>query len=137
MKQIIIILISFFYYHTQALEIHPIIGYEKTQRSYPVSHSSSRLIYGLRVLVGPPILAAEVEATTGQDEKDFPEQNMHLKETVYNGMLGVRSSIDLLMVNVYARAGGHIRKTEREVTENNVVTKTTRPLMYLPMQGQD
>ncbi len=118
-----------------ALEIHPIIGYEKVQRSYPVDHSNSRLIYGARLIVGPSLLSVEAEATTGQDKKNFPDQNLTLKETVYNGMLGLRSSVNLALINVYVRAGGHIRKTEREVTENNITTKTTPASYVSPYAG--
>jgi hypothetical protein len=132
---LIFILISLYKNQSYGIEIHPIIGYEKVQRSYPVDHSSSRLIYGARLIVGPSLLSVEAEATTGQDKKDFPNQNLTLKETVYNGMLGLRSSVNLAFINVYARAGGHIRKTEREVTENNVTTKTEPASYVSPYAG--
>lgn len=105
-----------------ALEFHPIIGYEKVHKTYPTEHTNSRLIYGLRVLVGPKILSAEIEGTTGEDTETFPDQNIKVKEKVYNGMLGLRSGVDLGLLSVFARAGGHVRKQEVEKTENGVTT---------------
>lgn len=118
-----------------ALEFQPIIGFEKVNRSYPVEHSKSHFIYGARLIVGPKILSVEAEATTGQDSESFPDRNLTIKEKVYNGMLGLRSGMDISILNIYVRAGGHIRKTEIEKTENNVTTNETPSAYVSPYAG--
>lgn len=127
---LLIVLISVYIASAQALEIQPIIGFEQVRKTDPVDRTKSRLIYGLRVLVGPRILSAEAEVTTGQDKEEFNDLNLTLKETVYNGMLGIRSTVDLMMLSVYARAGGHIRKREIERVENGITT-TEKPATYI------
>lgn len=113
-----------------SLEFQPIVGYEQVHKSYPVERTKSRFIYGARVLVGPKILSLEAEGTTGRDSESFPDRNLILKEKVYNGMLGLRSSVSLPFINAYVRAGGHVRKKEIEKTENGVITNE-KPASYL------
>lgn len=113
-----------------AIELQPIVGYEQTQKSYPSPHTESRLIYGARLLVGPKIFSLETEFTTGKDSESFPDQDLTIKETAYNGMLGIRSGVNLGFIDVHLRAGGHLRKRKIETTEDGVLT-VEKPATYL------
>jgi hypothetical protein len=130
-----LLILSFLLSNAYAIQIQPIVGFEKVQKSTPSEHSRSRLIYGARLLVGPKILSVETEVTTGHDSETFAAQNLTIKETAYNGMLGLRSSFDLLLLNFYVRAGGHIRKRETETTTNGVMVKETPASYVSPYAG--
>ncbi|MDH4467670.1 MAG: hypothetical protein QE271_06385 [Bacteriovoracaceae bacterium] len=90
---------------------------------------------GLVLLIGPKALSLETEFTTGKDSVNFSEQNLSIKETVYNGMLGLRSSFSLLVLDFHIRAGGHIRKRELETTTNGVAVKETPSSYVSPYAG--
>ena len=43
-----------------AVLIEPVVGYERVQKVLPTPHTKDRLMYGLRVLMGVPLLSLEL-----------------------------------------------------------------------------
>lgn len=118
------------------LSVEPIVGYERVQALLPEPHTKDRLIYGLRVSFGPPILSIEAEATQGSDTESFPSDNLEVKESVTNGMVGLKSSIfNGQFLRWYIRAGGHARKTKIETTLLSVTTTEEPDLKISPYAG--
>ena len=137
MRKVILILLTTFPLlqaqaaKTDLLTINPIVGYERVQKTQPTPHTSSRLIYGIGAKYGPPILKVEGEITRGSDSESYPDQDLTIKETATNLMLGIHSTFNSgSFLSWYLRGGGHARKVDQERTQNDVTTESD-PAVYL------
>lgn len=116
--------------------LEPIIGYDRVQKLTPTAHTTDRLVYGGRLIVGVPLLSVEVEYTRGTDHEDFPTSGLSTKDTADKGKLGVRSSIGLgKLFSFIARAGAQGSRTVHESTSAGVTTRTETPIEYDPYAG--
>ncbi len=119
-----------------ALKVMPIVGYETVFRDYPAPHTSTRLIYGLRVSYGIPALSGEAEYTVGNDVENYVSAPERIRNADENLKLGLTSSYHPVEVFfVSARAGGQATRGTREVTSSGVITKTTKDLEVNPYAG--
>lgn len=116
--------------------VEPIVGYETVFRPFPTPHTSTRMVYGARVIAGVPLLSGEIEYTKGQDTEDYlvaPEKIVNYDEKL---KLGIRSTYNF---NKYMftsfRLGGQASKNTEEVTNTGIVTKTEHDIKYDPYAG--
>ncbi len=119
-----------------ALHVMPIAGYETVFRDTPSPHTSTRVIYGLRVTYGIPAISGEGEYTRGNDIENYstaPEQIRNEDEELKIGLTSSYHPIDIFFVNV--RAGGQASQGTREVTSGGVKTTTTKDLEINPYAG--
>ena len=119
-----------------ALRVMPIVGYETIFRDSPTPHTSSRLIYGLRVSYGIPALSGEAEYTRGNDVENYttaPERIRNEDENLKLGLVSSYHPAEFFFVS--ARAGGQASQGKREVTSSGVVTTTTKDLEVNPYAG--
>lgn len=121
---------------SNAFRIEPIAGYETVYRDTPTPHTSTRVIYGGRLVLGSGFLAGELEYTKGSDTENYsvaPEKVFHEDE---KAKLGLRLTHPF---NQYfftsARLGAQASKGYKEETNGAVVTRTEIPIKYLPYAG--
>lgn len=116
--------------------VEPIIGYDRVQKLTPTPHTSDRLVYGGRLIVGVPLLSIEAEYTHGTDSESFPTEGISTRDTADKGKLGLRSAIKLgKLVSFVARAGAQGSRTVHEETSGGVTTRTEGPIEYDPYAG--
>lgn len=116
--------------------IEPLVGYETVYRSLPTPHTSTRTMYGARVIVGVEAISAELEYTKGSDTENYQSAPESVKNTDEKAKLGLRSTYNF---NNYlfasGRAGAQATKNIREETNGGVVTRTEPPITYHPYAG--
>ena len=81
------------------LKIEPTVTAERDQRFYPTAHSKDKLLYGVRILLGPPLLSIEGEYLMGNDVESFPEDNLKIKSDSERFKLGLRSGFAVACVS--------------------------------------
>jgi hypothetical protein len=120
-----------------SLTIGPIIGYEKIHRYAPVERSVDRLTYGLRLVYGVPLLSVEAQLTQAKDTEDLPSYSLKVEEKATTGMLGVKSSFEILQQSLswYLRGGAHGSKREVTKTQNGVITTENPGVKVSPYAG--
>jgi hypothetical protein len=119
-----------------AIEIEPVIGYERTQRFVPDPHFHDGLMYGLRASVGIPRLSAEAEYTRGIDNETFPEQGLSTTDTDDMLKVGLRSAWSLgNLVSAFGRGGVQAKHENHQETSGNVTTVLIQPIAYKPYAG--
>jgi hypothetical protein len=119
-----------------ALKIMPIAGYETVYRDSPTPHTSTNVIYGLRLSYGVPALSGEAEYTRGNDVENYtvaPERIHYEDEKAKLGLSSAYHPISFFFVNI--RAGGQASRGTKEVTSGGVTVKTTKELEYHPYAG--
>jgi|GEM_PF-2230819 len=142
-KTKIIILFSFFITLTSEaqaqakgnLSLQPIVGLERVQKLSPVVKTKTRTIVGVRALYGPPLLSAEAEVTRSEDSETLFDQNLTEKEESYAARLGIRTSLNLVLLNWYLRAGGQARKSTYTTTQNGITTSRDPAVNISPYAG--
>lgn len=117
------------------LRLQPIIGLERVQKLSPVVKTKTRTIVGVRALYGPPLLSTEAEVTRSEDSETLFDQNLTEKEESYAARLGVRTSLNLLFLRWYLRAGGQARKSTYTTTQNGVTTTRDPAVNVSPYAG--
>jgi len=116
--------------------VEPIIGYERTQKLVPTPHTKDRLIYGVRLTAGIPLVAAEAEATRGTDTESFPTQDLSTSDQADKVKVGLRSSLKMSsMFNFNLRAGAQAKRNTHEETTAGITTQTITPFEYKPYAG--
>lgn len=119
-----------------ALRVMPIVGYETVFRDSPTPHTSSRLIYGLRLTYGIPSLSGEAEYIRGNDIENFTTAPERIRNDDENLKLGLTSSyFPIEFLSLTARAGGQATQGKREVTSGGVTTTTAKELEVNPYAG--
>lgn len=119
-----------------ALKVMPIIGYETVFRDFPTPHTSTRLIYGLRLSYGVPLLSGEAEYTMGNDVENYvsaPERVRNKDERLKLGLVSTYHPVQFFSLS--ARAGGQASRGTREITSGGVATTTTKDLEVNPYAG--
>ncbi|MEO5968586.1 MAG: hypothetical protein ABIQ95_01560 [Bdellovibrionia bacterium] len=117
-----------------AVQIEPIVGYERVQQLLPTPHSVNRLIYGARVSAGLMMISGEAEYTHGVLQEDFPD----LSQTSASDRLkvGLRSGMGLgSLINLSIRGGVQASMTQTAQTVSGVTTTHYTPLRYDPYAG--
>lgn len=119
------------------LDIEPIIGYERVQKLVPTAHTRERLVYGARLTLGIPLVAAELEYTRGQDSESFTSPTLTVTDTTDKLKLGARSTIQLdrRTFSLVARAGVQARRNIHEEDNGVVSTRTEEAIEYDPYAG--
>ena len=119
-----------------SLGVEPIIGYERVQKLQPTAHSKNRLIYGVRLTWGMPLLALEAQVTRSDDTENYLEQNLAIHDVDDKAKLGLRSSVYLSnFVTATARGGVQASRNTHTETLNGEVTKTVDKIRYNPYAG--
>jgi hypothetical protein len=117
-------------------KIEPLLGYEQVFRNTPTPHTSSRMTYGARLIVGQDKLSAEAEYTKAEDTENYLVAPQKITNKDDQFKLGVRSSMNLnAMFFVTARAGGQATKNINETTTNGVLVSTENSVSYNPYAG--
>src|SRR4051812_34420828 len=97
--------------------VEPIIGYERVQMLAPTPHTTERMVYGARAVVGVLMLSAEAEVTRGQSTELFPLTVTQFEDKTDKARLGLLSSVKLLgLVSAYLRAGGQASQSTQTTT---------------------
>ncbi len=119
-----------------ALDIEPIVGYERNQKLVPTAHTKERIVYGARAAVGIPLLKLEAEFTRGSDNEVFTEPAMTTKDTDDKLKVGAKSTLRMGRIfSLILRAGGQAKQNTHEETRNGVTTKVINPIVYKPYGG--
>ena len=117
------------------VQVVPLVGYERVQKVTPTPRSVDRAFVGVRLIYGPPLLAAEAEVTRSSDTENLPASDFKEEEESYAAKLGLRSSFNFLLFRWYLRAGGHARKSEITRTQNGVTTVLEPGIKISPYAG--
>jgi hypothetical protein len=117
--------------------VEPIIGYERVQKFLPTQHTHERLVYGLRVVAGLPLISAEGEYTRATDSEDFVSPTaMTIKDTDDRARVGARSTFKLTgFLSLFVRAGAQASMSRHDVTTSGTTVTTIDPISYLPYAG--
>lgn len=116
--------------------VEPIIGYERVQKLIPTPHTTERLVYGVRVTVGLPLISAEAEVTRATDTESFPTINQTIKDTEDKARVGARSTFRLGgMISLIARAGAQAKLVKHEFNTAGVTGVVVDPIKYNPYAG--
>ncbi|HCM39209.1 MAG: hypothetical protein A2Z97_01150 [Bdellovibrionales bacterium GWB1_52_6] len=119
-----------------SLGVEPIIGYERVQKFQPTPHSKNRLIYGARLTLGFPLLAAEAQVTRGDDTESYLDRNLTIHDVDDKAKLGLRSSLRLsTFVTATTRAGVQASRNTHTETLNSEAIKTVEKIRYNPYAG--
>jgi hypothetical protein len=143
MKTFYLLLLSVTFLNTCAqgneawnFSFRPILGYEKYKSSGPPVYESTRFLYGLNLLYGPPLLSAEFEVSHGKGRESFDQLQLSIEEQTTNFMLGMRSRfLSLEFLDFYARLGAHSRKVSITRVENNQTTEVSPSSKVSPYLG--
>lgn len=140
-------LIAFFIYPHQSqaqralprgvnVKFEPILGFETLYRSSPTSHTVSRMTYGLRVIAGVPVIAAELEYTQGSDTETYSTAPEKIKYEDQKLKLGVRTTYNFAKImNFVARLGGQATQTTISTTNSGITTEEKESIKYDPYAG--
>lgn len=116
--------------------IEPIAGLETVFRDSPTPHTSTRAIYGLRLVAGADWLSAETEYTKAEDTENYttaPEKVVNKDEKL---KLGLRTTKNLGSVFFTTfRVGGQATHHINESTSSGITTTTDKPITYAPYAG--
>lgn len=116
--------------------LEPIAGLETVYRNTPTPHTSTRSIYGARLVAGATWLSAEAEYTKGQDTENYsntPESIIN-KDDKYK--LGIRSTKNIGSIFFATlRLGGQATEHTSETTALGVKTIQKDPITYAPYAG--
>lgn len=113
------------------LKVEPTITAEREQRFYPTAHSKDRLLYGVRVLLGPPIFSIEGEYLMGNDIENFPSDNLKIKTDSERFKLGLRSGFTVAnYFSWFLRGGLQGSKSKTETTDTLTDTITTKSTAF-------
>jgi hypothetical protein len=117
-------------------KIIPLFGVESVYRSTPTPNTATRVMYGVRLVVGYEQIAAEAEVTRGSDTQNFTVAPQKVVYTDDKLKLGVTGSYRLTsLFNVAGRLGGQAKKSTEESTSSGVTTTTEKPIEYSPYAG--
>ena len=115
--------------------IEPTIGYRIQKRDNP-DRTSKTLTYGGRLVLGIPLLSAEVGYSGGNSTEEFPSQFLTIRETTEQYRVGLRSDISTGILSfIRVRAGAEARKVTSERTLNLVTTRNVSPTKVYPYVG--
>jgi len=119
------------------VHFEPIIGYEWVQKLVPSQHSSSRLVYGGRIIAGLPLLSAEAEYTRGSDTETFTSPAVTVTDNADRLKLGVRSSVGFLsLMSAHLRGGVQATQNQHQEVVGGVTTiNRTDAISYKPYAG--
>ncbi len=120
------------------LKVEPTVTAERDQRFYPTAHSKDKLLYGVRILFGPPLLSIEGEYLMGNDVESFPDENLKIKSDSERFKLGLRSGFTVAnYLSWFLRGGlqGSKRKTERINTLDQTSTSQESAFYVDPYLG--
>lgn len=112
--------------------IEPIFGLQQVYRDTPTTHTTSRLFYGGRFVIGTDRISGELEYTKGDDTETYTSapQKITYKDDLFK--LGLRHTRGLgNLFFLTGRLGGQYDKRIKETTTNGTVavenTATTSP----------
>jgi hypothetical protein len=119
-----------------AVNLEPIIGYERVQKLVPTAHSTDRLLYGVRATAGIPLVSMEAEYTQSSDTENFYDSSLTIKDSDEKLKIGVRSTLQAAsFLSVTARAGGQATRNTHTETSGSTTTSTVKPITYRPYAG--
>jgi hypothetical protein len=117
-----------------SLDVEPIIGYQKAQQVLPTQKSTTRTMYGVRVIAGILLISAESEYTRGTKEENVPD--FAQTHTLENLKAGLRSGFRLgSLLTFSARGGVQASRGQLDQTSGGVTTTTFETIRYNPYAG--
>jgi len=118
------------------LDLEPVIGYERVQKFRPVEQTVDRMIYGLRILIGVPLIKLEIEGTRGQDTATFTSPELTTKDLSDKVKIGLRSGLRLgRLLTLSGRGGVQAEQNTHTETAAGVATITKDPVVPKPYAG--
>lgn len=114
------------FYKNINYRFEPFVGYEQVYRTVQSAHTASRMVYGLRLLVGVEKFSAEGEYLTGQDTETFSSapQSVTYKNDKFKA--GIRSTFRTKSIFYYTlQLGAQIDSLTKDSKSNGVTTSTS------------
>lgn len=125
--------------YAQSIKFEPLFGVEHASNRYPEpARSSSRTFFGLRVLVGVPLISLELEGTQANDRRSYEATNQKVEDQVQRLSVGLRSTIPTTSwLAVFGRAGFRGSKESYKITDTLTGVSETKdpPIGWDPYAG--
>lgn len=129
------ILCSFSYALIPTVTVEPVVGYERVTKTQPILYTKDRMLYGIRMIAGIPLVSAEGEYTHASDTGSFPTLGTDTSDTQDRIKLGIRSTYRMGLLSVFVRGGGQATRNTYSETVASVTTTTVSPVKYWPYLG--
>ena len=116
--------------------IEPTFGYQSISRTYPTAFAEGLITYGIRVVVGTPRLAGELELQYGSANATISSLNETTNTILVQGRLGPRTVVPLSEeFQLIFRGGLQIFRFSDDITNSTSTTWYTESVSYEPYIG--